>query len=120
MSENNERMLREEIRAAVNEKDYTVAVEKAEQMANHYEEIGDAKKARESWIEAARLFLEWSKFQRENRTHKNSAKSLVFAADIFSKLGIDTEAAQAIDLAAQDLALAGDEYIVWKQPIGAG
>ncbi|TET30165.1 MAG: hypothetical protein E3J70_05265 [Candidatus Heimdallarchaeota archaeon] len=120
MSENNERMLREEIRAAVNEKDYTVAVEKAEQMANHYEEIGDAKKARESWIEAARLFLEWSKFQRDNRTHKNSAKSLVFAADIFSKLGIDTEAAQAIDLAAQDLALAGDEYIVWKQPIGAG
>jgi len=51
LSENNERMLREELRAAVNEKDYTVAVEKAEQMANHYEESGDAKKARESWIE---------------------------------------------------------------------
>ncbi|MHA1213251.1 MAG: hypothetical protein ACTSSH_12430, partial [Candidatus Heimdallarchaeota archaeon] len=33
---------------------------------------------------------------------------------------IDTEAAQAIDLAAQDLAQAGDEYIVWKQPLGAG
>ncbi len=120
MSEKNERMLREELHAAVNEKDYTVAVEKAEQMAHHYEEIGDTKKARESWIEAARLFLEWAKMQRENRTHKNSAKSLVFAADIFSKLGIDTEAAQAIDLAAQDLALAGDEYIVWKQPVGAG
>ncbi|NHJ33387.1 MAG: hypothetical protein FK732_11040 [Asgard group archaeon] len=120
MSENNERKLREELRAAVNEKDYTVAVEKAEQMAHHYEEIGDSKKARESWIEAARLFLEWAKVQRESRTHKNSAKSLVFAADIFSKLGIDTEAAQAIDLAAQDLALAGDEYIVWKQPVGAG
>ncbi|MBK5114778.1 MAG: hypothetical protein KGD59_02950 [Candidatus Heimdallarchaeota archaeon] len=120
MSENNERMLREELRAAVNEKDFTVAVEKAEQMANHYEEIGDAKKARESWIEAARLFLDWSKIQRENRTHKNSAKSLVFAADIFSKLGIDTEAAQAIDLAAQDLVFAGEEYIVWKQPVGAG
>jgi hypothetical protein len=113
-------MLREELRAAVNEKDFTVAVEKAEQMANHYEEIGDAKKARESWIEAARLFLDWSKMQRENRTHKNSAKSLVFAADIFSKLGIDTEAAQAIDLAAQDLVFAGEEYIVWKQPVGAG
>ena len=120
MSKNNERMLREELHAAVNEKDYTVAVEKAEQMAHHYEEIGDTEKARESWIEAARLFLEWAKLQRENRTHKNSAKSLVFAADIFSKLGIDTEAAQAIDLAAQDLALAGDEYIVWKQPVGAG
>jgi len=120
LSKNNERMLREELHAAVNEKDYTVAVEKAEQMAHHYEEIGDTEKARESWIEAARLFLEWAKLQRENRTHKNSAKSLVFAADIFSKLGIDTEAAQAIDLAAQDLALAGDEYIVWKQPVGAG
>ena len=120
MSENNERMLREELRAAVNEKEYTVAVAKAEQMANYFEGIGDQEKARESWIEAAKLFLEWSQNQRDNRTHKNSAKSLVHAADIFSKLGINQEAAQAIDLAAQDLAFAGDEYVVWKQPVGAG
>ena len=40
MSENNERMLREELRSAVNEKDYTVAVAKAEQMANYYEGTG--------------------------------------------------------------------------------
>jgi hypothetical protein len=113
-------MLREELRAAVNEKEYTVAVAKAEQMANYFEGIGDQEKARESWIEAAKLFLEWSQNQRDNRTHKNSAKSLVHAADIFSKLGINQEAAQAIDLAAQDLAYAGDEYVVWKQPVGAG
>ena len=68
MSENNERMLREELRAAVNEKEYTVAVAKAEQMANHFEGIGDQEKAREAWIEAARLFLEWSQNQRDNRT----------------------------------------------------
>ena len=42
------------------------------------------------------------------------------AADIFTKLGIENEAAQAISLAAQDLVIAGDEYIVWKQPVGAG
>jgi hypothetical protein len=113
-------MLREELRAAVNEKDYTVAVAKAEQMANYYEGIGDQVQAREAWINAAKLFLEWSQNQRDNRTHKNSAKSLVHAADIFSKLGINQEAAQAIDLAAQDLIYAGDEYIVWKQPVGAG
>ncbi|NHJ39451.1 MAG: hypothetical protein FK731_05405 [Asgard group archaeon] len=120
MSENNERMLREELRAAVNEKEYTVAVAKAEQMASYFEGIGDQEKARESWIQAARLFLEWSQNQRDNRTHKNSAKSLAHAADIFSKLGVDQEAAQAISLAAQDLAFAGDEYVVWKQPVGAG
>ncbi|NHJ47900.1 MAG: hypothetical protein FK733_08940 [Asgard group archaeon] len=120
MSENNERMLREELRSAVNEKDYTVAVAKAEQMANYFEGIGDETKAREAWIDAAKLFLEWSQNQRDNRTHKNSAKSLVHAADIFGKLGVNQEAAQAIDLAAQDLVFAGDEYIVWKQPVGAG
>lgn len=113
-------MLREELRAAVNEKDYTIAVSKAEQMANYYESIGDEEKARESWIEAANLFLEWSRSQQEGRTHKNSAKSLVYAADIFNNLGIQDQAAQAISLAARDLALAGDEYIVWKQPVGAG
>ena len=120
MSEENERMLREELRAAVNEKDYTVAVAKAEQVAQNYEAMGDQEKAREAWIEAARLFLEWATSQREGRTHKNSAKSLVHAADIFSGLGIDSEAAQAISLAASDLVFAGDEYIVWKQPVGAG
>ncbi|MBN1330772.1 MAG: hypothetical protein JXA54_14970 [Candidatus Heimdallarchaeota archaeon] len=120
MSEENEKMLREEIRAAVNEKEYHNAVSKAEQIANYFESKGNKEKARESWIEAARLFLEWSKDQRDNRTHKNSAKSLAHAADIFSNLGVDMEAAQAIDLAAQDLAMAGEEYIVWKQPLGAG
>ncbi len=120
MSENNERMLREEISAAVNEKDYTIAVTKAEQMAGYFEEIGDSEKAKEAWMEAAKLFLEWSQNQRDNKTHKNSAKSMVHAADIFGNLGVEREAAQAIDLAAQDLALAGDEYIVWKQPVGAG
>lgn len=120
MSEENERMLREELRAAVNEKDYTVAVAKAEQVAQHFEEIGDQQKAKQAWIDAAKLFLEWATTQREGRTHKNSAKSLVHAADIFSNLGIDSEAAQAISLAAKDLVFAGDEYIVWKQPVGAG
>jgi len=120
LSEENEKMLREELRAAVNEKEYQNAVAKAEEMAIYFESKDDTEKAREAWIEAARLFLEWSNDQRENRTHKNSAKSLAHAADIFSSLGIDTEAAQAIDLAAQDLAQAGDEYIVWKQPLGAG
>lgn len=120
MSENNEKMLREELRAAVNEKDYSIAVAKAEQVAQHFENIGDETKAREAWVEAAQLFLEWAKYQRENRTHKNSAKTLVQAAEIFENLGIETEAAQAIDLAAIDLARAGDEYIVWKQPVGAG
>ncbi|HUU78904.1 MAG TPA: hypothetical protein VMX55_11200 [candidate division Zixibacteria bacterium] len=120
MSEENERMLREELRAAVNEKDYTIAVAKAEQVAQHFEEIGDQQKAKQAWIDAAKLFLEWATTQREGRTHKNSAKSLVHAADIFSNLGIDSEAAQAISLAAKDLVFAGDEYIVWKQPVGAG
>lgn len=113
-------MLREELRAAVNEKDYTSAVAKAEQVAEYYEGTGDQEKAKEAWIEAARLFLEWSQTLRDGKTHKNSAKSLVHAADIFSKLGIENEAAQAISLAAQDLVFAGDEYIVWKQPVGAG
>ena len=113
-------MLREELRAAVNEKDYTSAVAKAEQMADYYEGLGNQEKAREAWIEAAKLFLEWAQTLRDGKTHKNSAKNLVHAADIFSKLGIDNEAAQAISLAAQDLVYAGDEYIVWKQPVGAG
>jgi len=113
-------MLREELRAAVNEKDYSIAVAKAEQMATYYEENGDSAKAREAWVNAAELFLDWAKSQRDNRTHKNSAKSLVHAADIFANLGLEQQAANAIDLAAHDLALAGDEYIVWKQPVGAG
>jgi len=120
LSGEDERKLREEIRAAVNEKEYTNAVAKAEQMAQYFESSGEKKKAREAWIDAAKLFLEWSNDQRDGKTHKNSAKSLVHAADIFSSLGIDNEAAQAIDLAAQDLVMAGEEYIVWKQPVGAG
>ena len=120
MSGEDERMLREELRAAVNEKEYVNAVAKAEQMAQYFESTGEKEKAKEAWLEAAKLFLEWSKDQRDGKTHKNSAKSLVHAADIFSNLGIDNEAAQAIDLAAQDLVMAGEEYIVWKQPVGAG
>jgi hypothetical protein len=120
LSGENERKLREELRAAVNEKDYTNAVAKAEEMASYFEEIGDNTKAQEAWENAANLFLEWSQVQRQGRTHKNSAKSLVHAADIFGKLGVDSKAAQAIDLAAQDLVQAGDEYLVWKQPLGAG
>ncbi len=113
-------MLREELRAAVNEKDYTSAVAKAEQVATYYEGTGDQDKAKEAWMDAAKLFLEWSQTLRDGKTHKNSAKALVHAADIFTKLGIENEAAQAISLAAQDLVFAGDEYIVWKQPVGAG
>jgi len=120
LSGEDERMLREELRAAVNEKEYVNAVAKAEQMAQYFESTGEKEKAKEAWLEAAKLFLEWSKDQRDGKTHKNSAKSLVHAADIFSNLGIDNEAAQAIDLAAQDLVMAGEEYIVWKQPVGAG
>ncbi|MHA1442690.1 MAG: hypothetical protein ACTSPK_12645, partial [Candidatus Heimdallarchaeota archaeon] len=116
MSGEDERKLREEIRAAVNEKEYTNAVAKAEQIAQYFESTGEKEKAREAWIDTAKLFLEWSNDQRDGKTHKNSAKSLVHAADIFSSLGIDNEAAQAIDLAAQDLVMAGEEYIVWKQP----
>ncbi len=112
-------MLREELRAAVNEKDYTSAVAKAEKMATYYEGTGDQDKAKKAWMDAAKLFLEWSQTLRDGKTHKNSAKALVHAADIFTKLGIENEAAQAISLAAQDLVFAGDEYIVWKQPVGA-
>ncbi|TFG00093.1 MAG: hypothetical protein EU542_08395, partial [Promethearchaeota archaeon] len=119
MSEQDERNLREELMAAVDEKNYTNAVQKAEEMAAFYEEQGNNQKAREYWVQAARLFFEWSQSQREGRTHKNSAKSLIQAANIFGKLNIDAEAAQAVDLAAQDLALAGNEYLVWKQPMGA-
>ena len=46
MSGENERMLREELREAVNEKDYTSAVAKAEQVAMHYEGTGDQEKAK--------------------------------------------------------------------------
>ncbi|MHA1630981.1 MAG: hypothetical protein ACTSXO_02690 [Candidatus Heimdallarchaeota archaeon] len=120
MTKNNERMLREELRAAVNERDYSVAVAKAEEMAQFFESKGDNTKAIDSWREVARLFIEWANDQRESRTYKNSARSLVHAADILSKLGNNSEAAQAIDLAAQDLVFAGDEYVVWKQPVGAG
>jgi len=120
LSKNNERMLREELRAAVNEKDYSVAVAKAEEMAQFFENKGDNTRAVDAWREVARLFIEWANEQRESRTFKNSAKSLAHAADILSKLGNNAEAAQAIDLAAQDLVFAGDEYVVWKQPVGAG
>lgn len=119
MSEEDGRMLREELKAAVNEKDYTTAVAKAEEMANYYEEIGNAEAAKEAWGRAARLFFEWAQTQREGSSHKNSAKSLVQAAEIFERIGIESEAAQAIDLAAQDLLQAGGEYLVWKQPVGA-
>jgi len=72
LSENNEKMLREELRAAVNEKDYAIAVSKAEQVAQLHEESGDSKKAREAWIEAAKLYIEWSQNQRDNRASDTS------------------------------------------------
>jgi len=119
LSEEDERMLREELKTAANEKDYTTAVAKAEQIASYYEEVGNAEAAREAWIDAAKLFFEWAQSQRRGSSHKQSAKSMVNAANIFARLGIDAEAAQAIDLAAQDLLLAGAEYLVWRQPLGS-
>ncbi|MEA2071086.1 MAG: hypothetical protein U9O98_07325 [Asgard group archaeon] len=119
MSEQDEQQLREELRSAVNERDYSVAVGKAEEMAIHFEDIGKQDKARESWLQAAKLYINWSENQKEGRTFKNSAKSLAHAADIYANLGMDKEAAQIISNAAHDLVAAGDEYIVWKQPMGA-
>ena len=48
MSEENEKMLREEIRAAINENEFQNAVAKAEEMATLFESKGDAEKAKEA------------------------------------------------------------------------